>query len=509
MTDRVAYLLHFVDPATGLPARYQHAGHYLGDTDSGREADRLQEHRDGIGSVLTAAARRAGLDFVIARTWPGGALKARQLKSRSGASYCPECNEHPLPGIKPRRLGAKYLTRRQREARQRVALAAGQELARSGQHSAAQAEGPPVREYDFSDWPALTSQATAAEAAELIATLRRGARAAYQAATREWPTPTGYFRAFDTALEVDGAAQRAAHEAVLYHGREPGERAEEWITRARQETPAHHQEDPMLRRHGRAAARDQAQQEARAQAEADALFAEADRLDDLAARPGGYRQAITADRAARIRAQLGADLVLGDADQLAAVPDQEPLLAGACMSAGCDCAYGHPDRPAGRPAAAQPGWADAARWIPGQERDESEMAGELLSEYAARAEDAWRRERTATAGERLAELAHDEQALGRARQDAALARAAREAATRSAYAAAADMQRSALGPEPGAAGGRSPLPRVLETSPDAVAPIAAALPDGTPRADPFLAGRGWQAQGGVYVRQPQVQAEPG
>jgi hypothetical protein len=117
------------------------------------------------------------------------------------------------------------------------------------------------------------------------------------------------------------------------------------------------------------------------------------------------------------------------------------------MAPCCDCAYGHPDRPAERQATAEPEWVDAARWIPGQEQDEKQMSGELLSEHAAHAEDAWRRERTATADEHLAQLAHDEQALGRARQDAQMAREARESATRSAYAAAADMQRSALGPE--------------------------------------------------------------
>jgi len=30
------YLLHFVDPATGLPARYKHAGHYIGKPESSR-----------------------------------------------------------------------------------------------------------------------------------------------------------------------------------------------------------------------------------------------------------------------------------------------------------------------------------------------------------------------------------------------------------------------------------------------------------------------------------------
>jgi len=40
-----------------------------------------------------------------------------------------------------------------------------------------------------------------------------------------------------------------------------------------------------------------------------------------------------------------------------------------------------------------------------------------------------------------------------------------------------------------------------------VAPAAATLPDGTPHADPFLAERGWQAQGGLYVRRPAAEPE--
>ena len=40
-----------------------------------------------------------------------------------------------------------------------------------------------------------------------------------------------------------------------------------------------------------------------------------------------------------------------------------------------------------------------------------------------------------------------------------------------------------------------------------VAPAAATLPDGTPHADPFLAERGWQAQGGLYVRRPAAKPE--
>jgi hypothetical protein len=130
----------------------------------------------------------------------------------------------------------------------------------------------------------------------------------------------------------------------------------------------------------------------------------------------------------------------------------------------------------------EPG-VDAARWIPGQEHDElgvarspidldaprpgwaavlmtrgrepgpiADVRDVRLDEHAARAEDAIRRERRATADERLAQLAHDAHALARARQDARNARADRRAATADAYLAAARLQRSAPGPEPEDAG---------------------------------------------------------
>jgi hypothetical protein len=65
----------------------------------------------------------------------------------------------------------------------------------------------------------------------------------------------------------------------------------------------------MFGRGARAAARAQAAQEARQQAEADALFAEADRWAGLAGEPPDFRQEITRERAARIRERLGEDLV--------------------------------------------------------------------------------------------------------------------------------------------------------------------------------------------------------
>jgi hypothetical protein len=90
---------------------------------------------------------------------------------------------------------------------------------------------------------------------------------------------------------------------------------------------------------------------------------------------------------------------------------------------------------------------DAARWVPGQERDEREVAEDLLRRHAAEAEDALRRERRATAYERFAQRVHDPELLGLARDVARNARADRQTATKNAHIAAARLQQSALGPE--------------------------------------------------------------
>jgi len=45
---------------------------------------------------------------------------------------------------------------------------------------------------------------------------------------------------------------------------------------------------------------------------------------------------------------------------------------------------------------------------------------------------------------------------------------------------------------------------------EGAAPMAARQPDGTPHADPVLARKGWQAQGGVWVKaDPQADREAG
>src|SRR6266542_5474540 len=91
------YLLHFIDPATGEPARYRHAGqiqHWALDL-----AARLAKHEDGRGARLLEVIRDAGLGWTLARTWPGDRKRERQLKNQGGASrHCPECGVRPRNG---------------------------------------------------------------------------------------------------------------------------------------------------------------------------------------------------------------------------------------------------------------------------------------------------------------------------------------------------------------------------------------------------------------------------
>jgi hypothetical protein len=450
--QQVVYLLHFIDPATGRSARYQHAGHYRGTSDD--LPARLQAHRDGTGARLMQVIKQAGLSFVLARTWPGGRDRERQLKREGGASrMCPECGVKPMPPRQPR------ATQRQQA------------------YPARPAAPEPVGEYDFSDWPDLTAQATTAQAAELAATLRRGATAAYQAATREWPTPEDYSRAFDAALEADGAAQRAAIEAVAFHGREPDEHINEWITRIRQETPGRHQEEDMFGRERRAAARQRAAQ----QAEADALFAEADRWADLAGEPPDFRQQITRERAARIMQQLGEPLVRD-----ARAAETEPGLTGAERDAEIDrLAALYPE-----PEAAGCGAQDQL------------IASSGTTQAARQREQAAAAQRIAPGAQREHPGPQASAAVTTATRQLHQAPTAHACADAGTYDATTRLQQAETAADP--------LPRLLE--PADAAPLASTawrLPDGTPHADPFLAGRGWQAQGGIYVRVPQAGLEAG
>jgi len=81
----MVYLLHFSQ-------KYKHAAHYMGSTD---DLDRrLTQHREGRGARLVQVIRQAGLDFELARTWPGGRLLERHLKDtwHGAVRLCPICS---------------------------------------------------------------------------------------------------------------------------------------------------------------------------------------------------------------------------------------------------------------------------------------------------------------------------------------------------------------------------------------------------------------------------------
>ena len=79
----IVYLLHFAQPL-------QHARHYLGST---ADLDaRLEQHRAGQGARLMEVIADLGIDFQLARTWPGGRDVERRLKRRKeGPRLCPVC----------------------------------------------------------------------------------------------------------------------------------------------------------------------------------------------------------------------------------------------------------------------------------------------------------------------------------------------------------------------------------------------------------------------------------
>jgi len=509
MSRRTTYLLHFIDPETGQPARYQHAGHYIGDTEKGREDGRLEEHREGRGAVLTAAARRAGLDFVITRTWPGGASKARQLKTRSGALYCPECSEHPEPGTRPRRPGAKYLTRRQREAARRAREARQQEAREAAAAPGAEAQPPgwcwpgkpdapcpgcesrgrtahtaqcdereravarfladigaePRKETEMTDDLTevdIASQATPREAGELLRVLEEGSLAAWHyAGEAARGDPEKHGARLEYAAEVDGVYRDGLWQTIDTGARLPAETVAEFGERVEREA-----EDPLT---------------------GPELDEEIGRLALQYPEYGPGELVPWGDRLSpadgRRAAELQSAQHQAEADTLAAEPGDEcgdrDLWAPGHL-------YGDPECTAAERPCSECGQA-AGDWHDPGCRNDPALAGFYRLGH----------EPGPDAAGRTAEADAPDHLYG-----------APECTE-------ADPETEHFGwsqPEPEDAG-RFPLPRVLdarEASP-ALAPVAATLPDHTPHMDPFLAARGWEARGGLYQRtaMPQCEREAG
>lgn len=89
----MVYLIHF-------HSRYRHAGHYVGWTEEDNLDARIEEHRRGNGARLMAVVREAGIDWEVARVWPGYTRKDERRIKNSGhiPRYCPICREHHARG---------------------------------------------------------------------------------------------------------------------------------------------------------------------------------------------------------------------------------------------------------------------------------------------------------------------------------------------------------------------------------------------------------------------------
>ena len=238
---------------------------------------RLEEHRRGQGARLMQAIRAAGIGFTLARTWEGTTREREDsLKHRGSARrFCPKC------GVSP---GSPRL---ESDRRQMAGILRAEVPAQ-------------VPEYDFADWPQITSGMAPGQATELALQLWCGRRAAYASAAAEASSRTGpgaeYLSRFDTATDVDLAWQKTAREIARLYGRAPGEFVNAWITSVRHEPAGPEgQEEDMSGRQARA--------ERGQQAEADRLFALADELANQAGKRPDYQREITAERAARMMRQ--------------------------------------------------------------------------------------------------------------------------------------------------------------------------------------------------------------
>jgi predicted GIY-YIG superfamily endonuclease len=130
----VVYLLHFDQPYGDYP-HGQFALHYLGSTSD--LPARLQAHRTGKGARLMTVIRRAGIDFSLARTWPGGKCRERQLKQQHRRQMCPMCGVMPRDEQGRRVFARRTLTARREAEQAAVADITAAQVAETDQDQAA------------------------------------------------------------------------------------------------------------------------------------------------------------------------------------------------------------------------------------------------------------------------------------------------------------------------------------------------------------------------------------
>ena len=140
MAAGTVYLLHFDQP-------YKHARHYVGWT-ARTVRCRLAEHEAGRGARLLAVVRAAGIGWQLARCWPGGRARERQLKRQGGhARKCPLCGVRPraLPRNRDGSLSRSRTTDAQKAAAGVMTAGAAGRAHRAAPRRGHRQAGPPAR----------------------------------------------------------------------------------------------------------------------------------------------------------------------------------------------------------------------------------------------------------------------------------------------------------------------------------------------------------------------------
>ncbi len=174
------------------------AGHYLGSSDD--LPGRLEAHRAGNGARLMEVAAERGIGWTLARTWPGGGAKERQLKRRHDSpQMCPEC------GIRPRKVEGGSVT------------AAGNTSAET-------------KEID------LISGSDPRTVAELLRVLEEGSLAGWHYASEAaYRDPQEHKNRLDYAADVDTVYRDALWQNIQAGVRKPGETVAEFGERIERE----------------------------------------------------------------------------------------------------------------------------------------------------------------------------------------------------------------------------------------------------------------------------------
>lgn len=194
--EGVAYLIHLWQHI-GRGVRGQ-AGHYLGSTE--RLPERLEAHRRGNGARLMEVAAERGIGWTLARTWPGGRAKERQLKRQHNSpEMCPEC------GVRPQKVEGGSVT------------AAGNTSAET-------------REVD------LISGSDSRTVAELLRVLEEGSQQAWHyAGSARYGDKEEHAAWLDYAADVDTVYRDALWQSLRDGVRKPGEPVAEFGERVERE----------------------------------------------------------------------------------------------------------------------------------------------------------------------------------------------------------------------------------------------------------------------------------